>query len=131
MIDSVWPVECMLMLSMASSSESTTLTPMVSARYSVSQSWSVACFMARLGMPGRLDDGERPLVGVQLDTLVGERLRRGRQEPFGHVTVDQQLFGGVAYADALRLRVDDDGDRLVEVAAAVDIDMDVAGSGRR
>lgn len=44
---------------------------------------------------GRLDDGERPLVGVQLDTLVGERLRRGRQEPFGHVAVDQQLFGGV------------------------------------
>ena len=43
--------------------------------------------------------------------------------------MDEEFFGGVAYADALGFGVDEDGDGFVGVAGAVDVNVHVAGSG--
>ena len=66
---------------------------------------------------------------MHFDSRCGERCRGFRQEAFGDVFVDEEFFGGVAYADALGFGVDEDGDGFVGVAGAVDVNVHVAGSG--
>ena len=66
---------------------------------------------------------------MHLDLRLGERPCGQWNEPFGHVAVYEQLFGGVAYADALRFGVEEDRDGLVEVSGTVHVDVYVAGAG--
>ena len=66
---------------------------------------------------------------MQDDTLAGEGGESLGEELGGDVPVDEQRLGGVADARAVGLGVDGDGEGLVEVGGAVDVDVAVADPG--
>ena len=63
------------------------------------------------------------------DALAGQRGEGLGEERGSDVAVDQERLGGVAHARALGLGVDGDGQGLVEVGRAVDVDVAVADPG--
>ena len=74
--------------------------------------------------PRRPDDAASPLVADELHALHG--VDEPGQEDLRHRLVDDKGLGGVAHARPLRLGVDDDVDRHVEVGRGVHVDMAVA-----
>ena len=68
-------------------------------------------------------------VGAHLDAGGGERAQHARKEVSGDALVHEQRLGGVAHAGSLRLGVEHDRERLLEVGAGVDVDVAVAGGG--
>jgi hypothetical protein len=81
------------------------------------------------GDPRLVGDGARALVRMQDHPRPRELGERLGQEVAGHLFVDQQRLGGIAHAGPVRLGVDGDGERLVEVGGGIDIDVAVADAG--
>ena len=79
--------------------------------------------------PGRLGIPAHLLVAVHGDTGRRQPLHDRRQDPVGGVAVDEEGLGGVAHAGALRLGVEDDGERLGDVDVGVHVDVAVAHPG--
>ena len=73
--------------------------------------------------------GAGAIVAVQCDAGRRELAEHPGQERVGDVGVDEQRLGGVADAGTLKLRVEDDRPRRLEVGAAVDVDVAVARRG--
>ena len=95
------------------------MTARISARNSSAKSSSVAG-------GGAVEQCGRALLRAQLDALLAQRGAGERQERRGDVGVDEQRLGRVAGAGPLRLGVEDDPQRVVEVGARVDVDVAVA-----
>ena len=68
----------------------------------------------------------RPPVDAQLDAALRQRARAPREERLRDVRVHEQRLGRVADARPLRLRIDGDRQRLLEVGGAVHVDVAVA-----
>ena len=56
-------------------------------------------------------------------------LSHSRQELPGDVPVHDEFLRGIAYTHALRLRIDHDVDRLVDVGRGIDVDMHIPSPG--
>ena len=79
-----------------------------------------------LGKPGGSACGARGLVAVNQHAVVVQHGNNRRQKHIGHSMVDQQRLGGIAHAHALRLSVDDNIERFIEVGGFMHVDVAVA-----
>ena len=109
------------MCSMACSSESTTRTARIRSPYSARQSSSVASSLLKPGTLARSDRGrgvepQRHALGAKSDRGLG-------QIAGGDAVVHQQGLDGVAGRRVLRLAVDREGHRLVDVGRPVDVEV--------
>ncbi len=80
----------------------------------------------RRGLAGMLCDA---LIDTQLHAGVAQRRQRPRQEHRGDIGVDEQRLSGVAHARTLRLGVQHDRKRIIEVGRCVHVDVTVARRG--
>ena len=114
------------MCSIASSSESTTATASVSARYSVSQSSSLAGVVSAAASPAcsAARSSTRNSTPASL-----ERGQCSRQESRCDIGVDEQRLSRVAHARTLRLGVQHDRKRIVEIRGGVHVDVAVTRRG--
>ena len=79
-----------------------------------------------LGKTGVGACGARGLVAVNEHAVVVQHCHSRGQKRVCHGAVDQQRLGGIAHAHALRLSVDDNVERLLEIGGFMHVDVTVA-----
>ena len=69
------------------------------------------------------------IIGMHGDACILKCLECSRQECISDLAVNQHGLGRIADTDSLRLRVEQDRDRLVDIGIFVDVDVTVANTG--